>query len=258
MSEKKEDKIIDNLRQMFDAVFKSERSQSFLDIFREVYGNDYPEEANPLSFVTNTDIQNIVKNLNVGPGKTIVDLGCGNGGPGLWIAQKTGANYFGIDFSKNAIEQANQRIAEFDLKSTAKFQLGNICALNIPENSFDGAISIDAISFIPDTSSAMSEIARILRSKVFFVFTSWENKLSKRINDFRPHLRNAGFKVNIYSETLDWERRQREVYQKILELKDVLIKDMGREGVSPWIMEAKSLLPVLNNFRRILAVAMKI
>ncbi|MBY8992650.1 MAG: hypothetical protein KGD58_18035 [Candidatus Lokiarchaeota archaeon] len=53
MSEKKEDKVLNNLRQMFDAVFKSERSQSFLDIFREVYGNDYPEEANPLSFETN-------------------------------------------------------------------------------------------------------------------------------------------------------------------------------------------------------------
>ncbi|MFX1292313.1 MAG: class I SAM-dependent methyltransferase [Promethearchaeota archaeon] len=257
MSEKKKDQASDNLRNIFDAVFKNERTQSFRDIFREVYGNDYPEEANPLSFVTNTDIQNIINNLNVGPGKTFVDLGCGNGGPGLWIASKTGANYFGIDFSKNAIEQANQRIAEFDLKGTTKFQLGNICELNLPENSFDGAISIDVISFIPDTSSAISEIARILRPEAFFVFTSWENKLSKRINDFRPFLRNAGFKINTYSETPDWERRQREVYQKILELKDVLIKDMGREGTVPWIIEAKSMLPILNNFRRILAVAMK-
>ena len=118
MSERKTDKASDNLRNMFDAVFKNKRSQSFLDIFREVYENDYPEEANPLSFVTNTDIENIVEKLNVGPGKTFVDLGCGNGGPGLWIAQKTGANYLGIDFSKNAIEQAIQRFSEFDLEST--------------------------------------------------------------------------------------------------------------------------------------------
>ena len=258
MSDKKKEIASDNFRIMFDAFFKNKRSQSFRVIFREVYENDYPEEANPLSFVTNTDLLSIIKNLNVEPGKTFIDLGCGNGGPGLWIAQKTGANYLGIDFSKNALDLANQRISEFDLEGTAQFQLGNICALDIPENSFDGAISIDAISFIPNTSSAMVEIARILRPKTFFVFTSWENKLSKRMNDFRPHLQKAGFKMIIYSETPDWERRQREVYQKILELKDVLIKDMGREGTLPWIMEAKSVLPILNNLRRILAVTMKL
>ena len=45
MSEKKREKASDNLRKMFEAVFKIERSQSFRDIFREVYGNDYPEES---------------------------------------------------------------------------------------------------------------------------------------------------------------------------------------------------------------------
>jgi ubiquinone/menaquinone biosynthesis C-methylase UbiE len=257
-SEKKREAATNNLRLMFDAVFKFKRSQSFRDIFREVYGDDYPEQANPLSFVTNTDLLSIVEHINVGPGKTFIDLGCGSGGPGLWIAQQTGANYLGIDFSQNALEKANQRISEFELNGTAKFQLGDITALELPENSFDGAISLDVISFIPDTSAAISEIARILRPNAYFIFTSWENKMSKRISDFSPYLRNSGFKINTYRETPDWERRQREIYQKILELKDVLIKDMGREGTMPWIMEAKGLLPVLNNFRRILAIAMKI
>ena len=92
-----------------------EKSESLRDILREVYGSDYPEEANPDSFVTLTDLRTVVRNLNVGPGKTFIDLGCGKGGPGLWIARETGANYVGIDFSENAIKYANQRSINFKI-----------------------------------------------------------------------------------------------------------------------------------------------
>ena len=257
MNEKKDEKVLENLKNLFELVFKKEKSESFRDIFREVYGDDYPEEANPDSFVTITDLRTIAKNLNVGRGKTFIDLGCGRGGPGLWIARETGANYVGIDLSENAIKEANRRSEDFKIDSTSKFQVGAIHSLNFPENSFDGAISIDVISFIPDPLAAIKEAARILRPKTFFVFTTWENKRSHKINDYRPYLQNSGFKIKTYRKTPDWKQRQRKVYEKTLELKDVLIKDMGRDGAFAYIMEAKMYLPVLNDSRRILAVAMK-
>ena len=258
MSEKSDGKILENLKILFENIFKKERSESFRDIFRDVYGKDYPEEANPDSFVTITDLETISKNLNVGPGKKILDLGCGRGGPGLWIARETKANYVGIDLSENAIKQAIQRSVEFKIEGTSKFQVGDMYSLNFPENSFDGALSIDVISFIPNPLAAIKEIARVLRTKTYFVFTTWENKKSQIINDYRPYLRDAGFSVMSYNETADWKHRQQEVYQKTLELKKVLIKDMGRDGAFTWIMEAKKYLPMLNDLRRILAVAMKI
>jgi len=184
-------------------------------------------------------------------------LGCGKGGPGLWIAQETGANYVGIDLSENAIKQANQHLGDFKIESISKFQVGDMYSLNFPENSFDGALSIDVISFIPDPLAVIKEAARVLRKKAYFVFTTWENKRSQIFNDYRSYLQDAGFSVISYDETPDWKHRQQEVYQKTLELKKVLIKDMGRDGAFAWIMEAKKYLPMLNDLRRILAVAMK-
>lgn len=254
----KEEIILENLKNLFDKSFQKERSESYRDIFREVYREDYPEEANPDSFVTITDLQNIAKNLNVGPGKIFIDLGCGRGGPGLWIARETGANYIGIDFAESAIKEANHRALNFKIKGTFDFQVGNMYSLDFPENSLDGAISVDVISFIPDPLAAIKEAARILRSKAFFVFTTWENKTSLKTNDYRSYLRDTGFKIKTYSETPDWKQRQQEVYQKSLELKDVLIKDMGRDGAFVYIMEAKKYLPMIDDLRRILAVAMKI
>lgn len=258
MSEEKDDKILENLKTLFENVFKKERSESYRDIFREVYGDDYPEDANPDSFVTITDLQTIAKKLNIGPGKSFIDLGCGRGGPGLWIARETGAHYVGIDLSENAIKKAQHRSVDFKMKGSAKFQVGNMCGLNFSENSFDGAISIDVISFIPDPLAVFKEAARILRSNAYFVFTTWENKNSQVLNSYRPYLRNTGFSIKSYGETPDWKKRQSEVYQKTLELKKDLIRDMGGDGAFAYIMEAKRYLPTINNSKRILAVAMKL
>jgi ubiquinone/menaquinone biosynthesis C-methylase UbiE len=258
MSELKDEKVFDNLKSLFEAFFKKERSETFRNIFREVYGDDYPEEAAPDSFVTLTDLHAVVQNLNVKPGNTFVDLGCGRGGPGLWLARETRANYIGIDLSENAIEKANRRLVDFKIDGTAKFLLGNICSLELPDNSFDGAISIDVISFLPDPRAVFEEAARILRSKAFLIFTSWEYKKSRVFNDFRPFLQNAGFEIKTYSETPDWKQRQRKVYEKTLEFKEVLTKEMGKDGVFMLIMEAKRYLPMLNDLRRIIAVVMKV
>ena len=38
-------------------------------------------------------------------GMRVVDLGCGKGGPGLWVARELGVRLMGIDIVAEAIEQ---------------------------------------------------------------------------------------------------------------------------------------------------------
>jgi len=246
-----------NMKNLFEQFYRKSKSESLRDIFREAYGSDYPEEANPDGFVSNTDLQNIVDHLNVGSGDRIIDIGCGRGGPGLWIARKTGATYLGIDLSENAVKQANERAKAFGIKGNVRFESGDICSLNIPDNSFNGAISIDAVSFIPDLPKAFSEISRLLQPKSNLVFTTWEKKKVVKIKDYRRYLLNSGFDIKVYEEVNDWERRQREVYEKTIKLKKTLIKDMGRDGAFGWILDAKTFLPGLKDSRRIFVVATK-
>lgn len=132
MSERKEQIILENLKNLFNQIYWKEKNESYRDLFREAFSDDYPEEANPDGPVSLNELQTIAKNLNVGPGKTFVDLGCGRGGPGLWIARETGANYIGIDFAENAIEGAKHRTKNFKIKGTFKFQVGDMYSLNLP------------------------------------------------------------------------------------------------------------------------------
>ncbi|MFX0069498.1 MAG: class I SAM-dependent methyltransferase [Candidatus Hermodarchaeota archaeon] len=253
----KEDIVISNMKKAFNILYNGKNYEFFHNILRNVYGDDYPEETDHNSFVTLTDLKNIVKYLEIGPDEVFIDLGCGNGGPGLWIARETGANYLGVDFSEVAVQVAAKRAEKYGFKDNTSYEVGNMCAMKFPDNSFDGAISIDTLGFVTDLPSAMSEIKRILRKNKRFVFTCWEIEPENNLNDFRPFLQNAGFEILIYEEIEDWERRQREVYQEVIKSKKQLIKEMGVEEVFIHILEAKKYLPRLKDWRKILAVAKK-
>ncbi|MFX1305746.1 MAG: class I SAM-dependent methyltransferase [Promethearchaeota archaeon] len=251
------EKNIELLKQKEKANFwyKQKKSQVIQEIFQKIYGNDYPEELEIDSFVTMTDLRNVIKYLKIKPGETFLDIGCGKAGPGLWIAREINANYVGIDISEVAIELATKRMKEFGLKSKSEFYVMNISSTTFPNNYYDAAISIDALTYIHDKAKGFSEIARILRPNALFVFTAWETPTT--LTDYRPILQGAGFEIIIYKEILNWEQRQREVYKKVIESKDILIREMGKEGALPWIEEATERLPLLKDWRRIFGVTKK-
>ena len=75
--------LADNFNTVFAAI---PLSPTLRGIWREVYSGDYPEEAEPFSYVTRTDLHRIASELRVRETQTFADLACGRGGPGLWVA----------------------------------------------------------------------------------------------------------------------------------------------------------------------------
>jgi len=57
----------------------------------------------------------VLQVADLAPGQTLVDLGCGRGGPGLWLAREAGALLIGVDFSPVAADQATHRAVLFGL-----------------------------------------------------------------------------------------------------------------------------------------------
>ncbi len=218
----------------FSAVYAAENKTMFR-IWRDVYGDDYPEEVEPTSFVTKTDLIRIAHFLSISSGKTFLDLGCGRGGPGLWVARETGADLIGIDLSPIAVEQAKQRVSDFDLEGHARFVEADINATGLEDKSCDGSISIDVLLFVPNKIAAMTEVARVLRSGARFVFTTWEKPSE---TDHHLLLQDSGFEVEEYYEKPDRKRRQHAVYERILAEQATLIKEMGETAARPIINEA--------------------
>jgi ubiquinone/menaquinone biosynthesis C-methylase UbiE len=235
-------------------------------IKREVYGADYPVEADPRGYVTLTELRAIARDLRVGPEQTFVDLGCGPGGPGLWVARETGAALVGLDLSSAGVAQAAERARELGVANRARFQVADLTATGLPDATFDAAMSIDVLWAVPDKLGALREIARILKPGAGFAFTNWDRDLSPPgylppLNDHRPLLRQAGFEIETYQVQSGAEDRRRAVYEAFVEAEQDFIREMGEEGARKVMFEAKGTLGLVDgtdylaHSRRIYVVA---
>ena len=60
------------------------------------------------SFMTAGEIRALAAQAGVGPGVTVLDLGCGIGGPGRLLTRELGCAYLGVDFSASAVAIARR------------------------------------------------------------------------------------------------------------------------------------------------------
>jgi len=245
------------LNDVFDAWYCGhDKSPTIRKIFRDVYADDYMEDVDQNSYVTRTDLQRMLQHLKIGMGDKLVDLGCGRGGPGLWIARETGATLAGIDISPVAVEAARRRIADFSLNQGAEFQVGSFEKTGLPDAGFNAVMSVDSFFLVRDKGEAADEVKRILCPGGRFVFTSWEGNTPILVKDHKSFLQERGFVVEICEEPKDWKSRQAAVYKRIIAEKDTLTGEMGRDSARVWIRDAANL-KTLDRIRRVFVVARK-
>jgi ubiquinone/menaquinone biosynthesis C-methylase UbiE len=97
------------------------------------------------------------------PGETVVDLGCGKGALLLGAARAVGSTgrTLGIDIAPAMVAAARQRadahgLAHVDLK------IGDVCAPDLPDATFDVAASSLVLFFLPDPLAALTTWRRAL------------------------------------------------------------------------------------------------
>jgi len=139
----------------------------------------------------------ILSELQIEPGDTIIDVGCGAGHLLTHLAKAVGGDgtVYGLDPSKAQIDQANLRCSEFE---NVKLIERNADNSQLPDDCCHYATSTQALEYIPDVDPALDEITRILKPGGAFVNVSilWdhfkfygaEQRLNEKIHDsFRAH-----------------------------------------------------------------------
>jgi cyclopropane fatty-acyl-phospholipid synthase-like methyltransferase len=99
--------------------------------------------------------------LRLRPGALLVDLGCGRGGPGIWVARATSATLVGVDFSEEACRLAAERAAVFGLADRSTFRVARLDGTGLPDGCADGLMSVAALYFV-DSAAGLREVHRVL------------------------------------------------------------------------------------------------
>ena len=236
-------------------------SRTLERVWVNAYGEDYPEEVKPNAFYSRSTLLRLRTGLRTDAGATIVDLGCGNGGVGLWIARELDTRLIGIDLSPAGVAAASERAAELGFGDRGQFLEGDMTATGLPAASCDGAISLDVLCFVPDKAAAVNEVGRILRPGARFGFTTWEQKgysarlKTAQVADHRPVLTEAGFDIELYEEPADWRRQQRAVLEGLLASEQDLAAELDRLAVDQFMRLARGMLAEMPERRYVSVIA---
>jgi SAM-dependent methyltransferase len=247
----------------FDGVFGEPESAVAARVWAQVLGDEYPAELAPYSYTTRSELALLADEVRVGPGDLLVDVGSGRGGPGLWVAVRTGADYLAVDITDAGLLEVRRRADRLGIGSRVRTEHGAFETLPLSDGEAAAVMSIDALLFTPDKAAAARELARAVRPGGSLVLTTWDYHSQPvgrppQVPDHRPLFSAAGFDVTRYDETRDWRSRQREINRLLLEAVDDLAAEDGSDPaeVRAGIEEMDATIAAMS--RRILLAARRL
>ena len=133
-------------------------------------------------------------------GLTIVDLGCGNGYSTIEWAKKHDSRFVGIDYVPEMVDRATESLVQvrFPLKGEIQFQVGDVTALTLDDDSFDIAITERCLQNLPSFElqiSTIEGISRILRKNGLFLMLECSRPAVVKINRVRAMVGLAPIEV---------------------------------------------------------------
>jgi SAM-dependent methyltransferase len=249
-------------RARFERAFAGPASAVRERIWREVYGPEYPDGVDPFSYISLTELRLFARETRVGSGQCLVDIGCGRGGPGLWVAAATGARLIGLDITESALDAARRQADRAGLTDRSEFRRGSFEDTGQPDRSAHAVMSVDALLFTPSKRAAAAELARIVVPGGRLVLTSWDYHRRpparpEQVADHRPLLDQAGFDIVSYAETEAWRERQERTGLAMLAAVDELAAEAGTDpgAMRAGIAEMHATMDCM--IRRVLVVAQR-
>ena len=152
----------------YDANYGSFDTELYSEIRREAFGEDIGQN----SWLTADEQDRFLSWLELSPGKVLLDVACGAGGPAVRIAAKTGCSVVGIDVHEQAVSTACSLAIQRGLSGRAEFWVVDAAQqLPFSEASFDAITCIDAVNHFSDRPRVIAEWARLLNVGGRLLFT---------------------------------------------------------------------------------------
>jgi ubiquinone/menaquinone biosynthesis C-methylase UbiE len=98
-----------------------------------------------------------------GPGKRVIDIGCGKGTSSVLLAEKYGCQVTGIDTDERLLGEAQALAESRGVEDRVQFRKGDALKLPFSDRSFDVALSQAVLVLVRDQKKAALEALRVIR-----------------------------------------------------------------------------------------------
>jgi SAM-dependent methyltransferase len=204
----------------------------------------------------------------------VLDVGCGIGGPGRFLADRYGCRVTGIDLLPERVKVAKALTRLTGLAQRVSYRQADATALPFPDAAFHQAWMLDASMHVREKAALFGELARVLRQGGLLVLhDQWGplppamRPVMRRAPYFAPtlgqlirHLERAGFRLLAWQDTTAqvlayMQERQdgrleqrlksattsdeRGRYQRLLFFRDAYVEALGTQGSRTGVLVAE-------------------
>lgn len=136
-------------------------------IERKICGCDY----GGTSWTTRDEADDVVRRLDLGPGKELLDIGAGSGWPALYLAEVSGCDTTLVDLPFEGIRIAMNRALSDLPAGRCRAAVGDGAALPFSDRRFDAVSHSDVLCCLQAKTKALSECRRVLRERGVMAFS---------------------------------------------------------------------------------------
>jgi SAM-dependent methyltransferase len=105
----------------------------------------------------------LAEGLSLEPGSTVIDVGCGLGGPARYLAATHGCRVTGIDLSRPFTDVARTLTEQVGLSASVTYRQADALDLPFPDHAFDHAWTQHVAMNISDKGRFYANIHRVLK-----------------------------------------------------------------------------------------------
>ena len=107
-------------------------------------------------------ISDMLRFMEISPGETILDAGCGPGVHSIRVA-KAGICVCAVDRSKAMLRHAQLRVKSAGVLDKIEFHQKDLTELDFPDDHFNYVFSWGVVIHIPEAEKALDELSRIIK-----------------------------------------------------------------------------------------------
>ena len=179
----------------------------------------------------------MIDKLELQAGMSVIDVGCGIGGPMRRVVREADVRVLGVNINENQLSQAESLNAEAGISDMVDYLAASFMDMSaIEDDTFDRGYAIESTCHAPDKAGAFAEIYRVLKPGALLwgqemCMTDQFDPDDRRHREIKRDLRR-GIALNEIATTHEVDRALEAVGFELIEGDDRAVQQHGSS--TPW------------------------